>query len=441
MSDTIAAIATPPGKGGVGIVRLSGTDALSIAQQICNLTPQPRTAHFVKFHNDDKIIDEGLILYFVAPHSFTGEDVVELQGHGGPVVMDQLLQCCLNLGARLAEPGEFSKRAFLNNKIDLTQAEAIADLIDAGTQQAAQNALHSLQGVFSEKINVLLVQLTQLRKMVEAAIDFAEEEIDFLTDSTIKQDLQKLIQQLEQVFNAAKQGALLREGMTIVIAGKPNAGKSSLLNCLTGKDSAIVTQVAGTTRDVLREYIHIDGLPLHIIDTAGLRESGDEIEQEGMRRAHQEIEKADAVLWIKDITDKTEQRPEILNTVENGIPIIVVNNKIDLVNQGPREEREELYISAKKNQGIDLLKQRLERVMGYTPGQEGLFTARRRHLDVLQRVVGLLQHGDQQLQQHKAGELLAEDLRLAQQVLSEITGEFSSDDLLGEIFGSFCVGK
>ncbi|MCH9715596.1 MAG: tRNA uridine-5-carboxymethylaminomethyl(34) synthesis GTPase MnmE, partial [Gammaproteobacteria bacterium] len=389
----------------------------------------------------DKIIDEGLMLYFVAPHSFTGENIVELQGHGGPVVMDQLLQCCLSLGARLAEPGEFSKRAFLNNKIDLTQAEAIADLIDAGTQQAAQNALHSLQGVFSEKINVLLVQLTQLRKMVEAAIDFAEEEIDFLTDSTIKQDLQKLIQQLEQVFNAAKQGALLREGMTIVIAGKPNAGKSSLLNCLTGKDSAIVTQVAGTTRDVLREYIHIDGLPLHIIDTAGLRESGDEIEQEGMRRAHQEIEKADAVLWIKDITDKTEQRPEILNTVENGIPIIVVNNKIDLVSQGPREESEELYISAKKNQGIDLLKQRLERVMGYTPGQEGLFTARRRHLDVLQRVVGLLQHGDQQLQQHKAGELLAEDLRLAQQVLSEITGEFSSDDLLGEIFGSFCVGK
>jgi len=451
-NDTIAAIATATGRGGVGIIRISGPKTKAIAETLLRMPLQPRHAHYCDFYStDNQIIDQGLAIFFPNPHSFTGEDVLELQGHGGPVILDILLNRVLKSGARLARPGEFSERAFLNDKIDLAQAEAIADLIDATTEQAARNALHSLQGAFSKRINELVEMLIQLRIYVEAAIDFPEEEIDFLTDGKIQHDLLKIETQLEKTFQEAKQGTLVRDGMRLVIAGKPNAGKSSLLNALSGRDSAIVTAIAGTTRDVLREHIHIDGMPLHIADTAGLRESPDEVEQIGIERAWNEIEQADRILLLIDShnnpeTDINKLWPDFLTKIHNPEKIILIRNKIDLSHENPGLHQNNtgqtyLSISAKHHQGIEELRSYLKSIMGFEQTNESGFTARRRHLDALQRAQDFIQQGKIQLTDYAAGELLAEDLRQAQKALSEITGEFTSDDLLGRIFSSFCIGK
>jgi len=441
-TDTIVAIATPPGAGGVGIIRISGALAPDIATRMLGLCPQPRQANYSTFIDiDNNVIDQGIALFFKAPHSFTGEDVLELQGHGGRVVMDMLMQNAIALGARAARAGEFSERAFHNNKIDLTQAEAIADLISAESQQAAKAALHSLQGVFSEHIHTLVEAIIQLRMHVESALDFPEEEIDFLADSAIANKLDSIEKQLHIIKQSAVQGRLLKDGMSVVIAGKPNAGKSSLLNALAGHASAIVTDVPGTTRDVLREHIQIDGMPLHIIDTAGLRESEDIIEKEGIRRAHAEIEKADRVLYLADATtDK-----HTTQTLAGVTALTCVHNKIDLSGQTPHidtlDDVTHIYLSAKTGEGIDLLKQHLKHCMGYEQQQEGRFIARRRHLEAIALAEQHINKAQHTLKILKAGELLAEELRMAQQVLSSITGEFSSDDLLGRIFADFCIGK
>jgi tRNA modification GTPase len=449
--DTIAAQATAPGRGGVGIIRVSGRKAVTIAQSILGHAPKPRYAHYGAFHDSDgQEIDQGIALYFPGPNSFTGEDVLELQGHGGPVVMDFLLKRVLTLGARLAKPGEFSERAFLNDKLDLAQAEAIADLIDASSVQAAQSALRSLQGEFSRRIHALVEALIQLRIYVEAAIDFPEEEIDFLADGKVLGDLLQIIDQLEAVQNEARQGSLLREGMSVVIAGRPNAGKSSLLNALAGRETAIVTDIAGTTRDVLREHIHIDGMPLHIIDTAGLRDAPDEVERIGIDRAWQEIRKADRILMMADSTQTSATEPdELWHDFVEQLPdlskVTVIRNKADISGEEPGKtqvgEHTLISLSAKSGQGIEELREHLKDCMGFKSTTEGGFMARRRHLDALERAHGLLHTGRDQLEHMGAGELLAEDLRQAQQVLNEITGEFSSDDLLGRIFSSFCIGK
>ncbi len=451
-TDTIAAQATPPGRGGVGIVRISGPKACLIARTLCKKSNlQPRYAHFARFHNaDGQVIDEGLVLYFPAPNSFTGEDVVELQGHGGPVVMASLLNQVVELGARVARPGEFSERAFLNDKIDLAQAEAIADLIDSASEQAARSALRSLQGAFSDRVNVLVEQLIALRMYVEAAIDFPEEEIDFLADGKVLTDVDNIRQQLHQVFQEANRGVLMKEGMKVVLAGKPNAGKSSLLNALSGRDSAIVTAIAGTTRDVLREHIHLDGMPLHITDTAGLRESPDEVEQEGIRRAWQEIQQADHVIMLVDASEVTGKQyapnalwPEFVQQLPAHIPLTVVLNKIDLVGSLPEAETNNkvICLSAKTGAGVDALREHLKSAMGYAGEGQGSFTARQRHIDALKKAQDALEQGRSQLVDAGAGELLAEDLRLAQEHLGEITGRFTPDDLLGRIFSSFCIGK
>lgn len=449
--DTIAAQATPPGRGGVGIVRVSGKLAAMIAEQVVGFVPKPRYAHYGPFFDaENNQLDQGLALYFPGPNSFTGEDVLELQGHGGPIIMDFILRRVVECGARLANPGEFSERAFLNDKLDLTQAEAIADLIDSSSEQAARCALKSLQGAFSERVHQLVEALTQLRIYVEAAIDFPEEEIDFLADGKVAGDLQQIIDKLAEVKQEARQGSLIREGMNVVIAGRPNAGKSSLLNALAGKESAIVTDIAGTTRDVLREHIHIDGMPLHIIDTAGLRDAPDEVERIGISRAWDEIQKADRVLLMVDgtttATDDPEQIwPEFVSRLEDKSKITVIRNKCDLTSEQPvigeHEGHTLISLSAKADIGVDNLRQHLKDCMGYANTTEGGFLARRRHIDALNRSESLLLTGQEQLIYGGAGELLAEDLRLAQQHLSEITGEFSSDDLLGRIFSSFCIGK
>ncbi len=448
---TIVAIATPPGKGGVGIVRISGPQVKAISQSLLGIVPSPRCALLRAFKDaQGQVLDQGLVLYFPAPHSFTGEDVLELQGHGGPIILDLLLQQILtHENVRMAEPGEFSKRAFLNGKLDLTQAEAIADLINASSDQAARGALRSLQGEFSKKIQQLVKAVIELRVYVEAAIDFPEEEIDFLSDGKVSGDLQRIIDSLVQLKLAAQQGTLLQEGMSVVIAGEPNAGKSSLLNALSGQDRAIVTDVAGTTRDVLREFIHIDGMPLHVIDTAGLRESTDVAEQEGVRRAWGEIAKADLVLLVVDLQKNKETRleklmPAFCQQQEINVPVVVVRNKIDTLNKPASISNEEpvfIELSAKTSAGLDLLRQYLKDFMGYSDRSEGVFMARRRHLDALDRAEHGLAKGLSQLQEHQAGELLAEDLRQVQQALNEITGEFSNEDLLGAIFSSFCIGK
>lgn len=450
-ADTIVAIATPPGRGGVGIVRLSGTDLSIFIDNLIGHSLKPRVAHFVPFlAEDNEVIDEGIALFFVAPHSFTGETVLELQAHGGPVVLDRLLNRCTALGARLARPGEFSERAFINDKLDLAQAEAIADLIDASSEQAARCAMRSLQGDFSAAISSLVEKLIELRIYVEAAIDFPEEEIDFLADSRVSDNLATVMGMLDDIRAQANQGSLLREGMTVVIAGKANAGKSSLLNALAGKDTAIVTDIEGTTRDVLREQIHLDGMPLHIIDTAGLRQSDDPVEQEGIRRAWLEIEKADRILFVIDSSrpyslDPRENWPEYFQRFQQRDAITFVLNKIDKSGL-PAEQREDcghpvIQLSAKQDHGIDLLTEHLKHIMGYQGSAEGTFMARRRHIDALNKAGEYLMEGQNQLIRGAAGELLAEDLRQAQLALSEITGEFSSDDLLGQIFSSFCIGK
>ena len=445
--DTIAAIATATGLGGVGIVRISGQNAAKIGENIVKSLPKPRIAEYMSFLDaEGETIDMGIALYFVAPHSFTGEDIVELQGHGGRVVLDRLLQRAIELGARLANPGEFAERAFLNDKMDLTQAEAIADLIEAGSEQAARSAIQSMQGVFSNKIHALVKAVITVRMYVESAIDFPEEEIDFLSDGKILQQIDAILQDFASIMQEAKQGVLLRDGMRVVLVGQPNTGKSSLLNALAGRDSAIVTEIAGTTRDVLKEEIHIDGLPLHIIDTAGLRDSVDQVEQEGIRRAWLEIEQADRILVLVDDREGiTVEDNKILQQLPEQLPITVIHNKIDLTAQAPEiiDEKGQTHIklSAKKDYGLELLRSHLQKTMGFEKTNESTFLARRRHLDALDRAFSFALHSRQQLVDTKAGELVAEDLRLAQQALSEITGEFTSDDLLGEIFSSFCIGK
>ncbi|NTS76348.1 tRNA uridine-5-carboxymethylaminomethyl(34) synthesis GTPase MnmE [Catenovulum sp. SM1970] len=453
--DSIAAIATAPGRGGVGIIRVSGSLATQAAEHILHKVPKVRQAEYLKFHDGDgNLVDQGIALFFKGPHSFTGEDVLELQGHGGPVILDILLNAILNLtGIRMANPGEFSERAFLNDKLDLAQAEAISDLIESSSEHAARSALQTLQGEFSKQVNALNEHIINLRMYVEAAIDFPEEEVDFLTDGKVLADLQGIIEQTKTVQNKAQQGAILKEGMRVVIAGRPNAGKSSLLNALSGKDSAIVTNIAGTTRDVLSEQIHIDGMPLHIIDTAGLRESPDEVEQIGIERAWKEIANADRVMLVVDAND-TEHSPEdfwpeFFEKLPSDMGVTLVRNKIDELSQDAIEKagytEEEPYpvvrVSAKTHDGLDALKEHLKACMGYQSSTEGQFMARRRHLDAIARALSQLENGLYQLESAAAGELLAEELRLAQQHLNEITGEFTSDDLLGKIFSSFCIGK
>ena len=446
-NDTIAAIATPPGRGGVGIVRVSGDKAKEVAIALVGKQPQPRHASFAHFRNaNSEIIDSGLIIYFPAPHSFTGEEVLELQGHGGPVVMDMLLRRVLEVGVRSARPGEFSERAFLNDKIDLAQAEAIADLIESGTEQAVRAAQRSLEGDFSSQVHNLVEDLVQLRTYVEAAIDFPEEEIDFLADDKVSAHLQEITDKTNTLFVTAKQGCLLREGIKLVIAGPPNAGKSSLLNSLSGKEAAIVTKIPGTTRDVLHEQIQIDGLPLHIVDTAGIRETGDIIEKEGIKRAWDEITQSDCVLLVLDCNkDTSETEQHFFDRLSSNIKTIIIRNKIDIKHQKPvviQGEKTEIWLSVKNNDGMDLLRQHLKESVGYTnDATNSVFSARRRHLDALQRAQSAVTKGIQQLEKNKAGELLAEELRQAQLALSEITGEFTSEDLLGKIFSSFCIGK
>lgn len=452
-TDTIVAQATPPGRGGVGIIRVSGPAAEEVAKIVLGKMPRVRYAEYLPFRNEDNTaLDEGIALLFKAPNSFTGEDVLELQGHGGPIVMDMLIKRILAIpGVRTARPGEFSERAFMNDKLDLAQAEAIADLIEATSEQAAKSALNSLQGEFSNKIHQLVEALIHLRIFVEAAIDFPDEEgVDFLSDGKIQGQLYSIIEQLALVQSQAKQGAIMREGMKVVIAGRPNAGKSSLLNALAGKEAAIVTEIAGTTRDVLREHIHIDGMPLHIIDTAGLRESPDVVEQIGIERAWQEIENADRVLFMLDGTttdelDPAKIWPDFVERLPANIGMTVVRNKADLTGETldiSEDHGHPVYrISAKTGLGLDSLRDHLKAIMGYQGNTEGGFMARRRHLEALDIASVHVDNGKVQLEEFMAGELLAEELRLAQEALSEITGEFTSDDLLGRIFSSFCIGK
>lgn len=443
-SDTIAAVATPAGRGGVGIVRLSGKDATRIARAVIGALPEPRRAAYRRFNDSDgRTIDEGLVICFPGPKSFTGEDVVEFQGHGGPVVLDLLLQALIVQGARIARPGEFTERAFLNDRLDLAQAEAVADLIDAGSAQAARAALRSLHGEFSARIGDLVKALIQARMYVEAAIDFPEEEVDFLSDDTLRHRLDDLRENFLSLTSTAQQGRLLHDGMTVVIAGPPNAGKSSLLNALAGTDVAIVTDIPGTTRDVLRERIQIDGMPLHIIDTAGLRDSADVVEAEGIRRAHREFERADLLLLLADATHADE------GVIPDGLPsalrVTHVKNKIDLSGETAgattQDDRTTIRLSVKTGAGMDALRDHLKSVAGFQAQGGDVFIARRRHLDALARAHEHLETGVAVLESSRAGELLAEELRLAQLALNEITGEFSSDDLLGEIFSRFCIGK
>lgn len=444
--DTIAAQATPPGRGGVAIVRVSGPRVKNIIRTMLGCELVPRIANYLSFRDKkgDRV-DQGIAIFFPHPHSFTGEDVLELHGHGGPIVVDTLLQCLLHLGARMARPGEFSERAFLNGKIDLTQAEAIADLIDASSKQAARSALRSLQGCFSKEIHELNEKIIDIRMYIEASIDFTDEEIDFLSNEKIQHGLTVILHELACIQKKAKQGNILREGMTAVIAGEPNVGKSSLLNGLSGKNTAIVTDIPGTTRDILRDDILIDGMPLHIMDTAGLRESEDIVEQEGIRRAYHELGKADIVLYVldgsHDLFVHTHQLPSFISE----IPTILIRNKIDLVHEVPSIQTQGkntvISLSAKLGTGIDLLKQHIKCQIGFEGETEDIFIARRRHLDALSRTQVHVSQALVQLKEVRSVELAAEDLRLAQRALDEITGEFSSDDLLSRIFSSFCIGK
>ncbi len=432
--DTIAAIATPPGKGGVGVIRLSGPNSLEIGEQLAGKNLQVRKAHYARFSDEsNEVIDTGLALFFAGPNSFTGEDVVEIQGHGGPVIQDLLLKEVIRLGARQARAGEFSERAFLNDKIDLAQAEAIADVIDSATEQAAKGAMRSLQGEFSNKVNDLLKELIYLRMYVEAAIDFPDEEIDFLADDKVRNSIEALQKSLADTIKQAGQGAILRNGLRLVIAGKPNAGKSSLLNALAGHDAAIVTDVAGTTRDIVRETIDIDGLPVHIIDTAGLRDSDDTVEKIGIERARKAIDEADHVLHIIDASDTGELMIAINNDKTS-----LVFNKVDLNNDVSHQG---IKVSALTGSGLPELRSHIKDVAGYAQNTETVFTARRRHLSALAKARDAVQRGLEQLKTYNAGELLADELLQAQDSLNEITGEFSADDLLGEIFSGFCIGK
>ncbi len=437
-ADTIVAAATPPGSGGVAIVRISGDLTEEIARRMLGSLPEPRTATYRRFRDPEGgVVDAGIALYFPAPASFTGESVLELQGHGGPLVISLLVDAATALGARQATAGEFSKRAYLNDKLDLVQAEAIADLIGSGTAQAARAALRSLSGAFSRAVDALAEQLVRLRMHVEAAIDFPEEEIDFLSDERLAQRVGECDAAFDALLAGARQGRMLRDGFQVVIVGKPNAGKSSLLNLLSGQEAAIVTEVAGTTRDILREQIDIDGLSVELVDTAGLRNDPDRIEKEGIRRARKALESADAVLWIQDATDP--DHGDIGEELPDGVPVTVVRNKIDLVDSDTLTDA--VYMSAKTGQGLDDLRNRIRELAGYENQGEGAFTARRRHIEALRKAQEHFAAGRDALNQSRAGELFAEELRLSQQALGEITGAVSSDELLGRIFSEFCIGK
>lgn len=449
--DTIAAVATPPGRGGVAIIRISGSEVPALAQAILGSLPQPRMAQPSAFRDaDGVVIDRGLALYFPAPASFTGEHVLELQGHGSPMLCDLLLSRLLELGARLARPGEFSERAFLNDKLGLAEAEAIADAIDAGSHAAARAAIRSLQGAFAQQVRALAAALVELRVYTEAAIDFPDEEVDFLGDGEVRTRLQALQQRLRQLQHDAGRGARLREGLSVVLAGAPNVGKSSLLNRLAARDSAIVTAVAGTTRDVLHEQIDLDGMPLHIVDTAGLRETDDPVESEGVRRARAELQRADRILLVIDDGQGLQHEDQdVLQQSGHELPVTIVANKIDLsgakpgleLSQNRHNGRDLVRLSAATGEGIDALVAHLKQAAGLAGETTPDFIARRRHLDALERAAVALARGHEQLVQQQAGELLAEELRAAHAALGEITGEFTSEDLLGAIFSSFCIGK
>ncbi|MBT8440812.1 MAG: tRNA uridine-5-carboxymethylaminomethyl(34) synthesis GTPase MnmE [Gammaproteobacteria bacterium] len=440
--DTIVARATPPGRGGVAIVRVSGPDAWRIAEQVCGRLPEPRLATFTHFTDEQqRAIDSGIVLYFPGPASFTGEDVLELQGHGGPVVCELLIERILALGARMAGPGEFARRAFLNDKLDLSQAEAIADLIDSGSRAAARAATRSLDGAFSAAVMALNEKVTELRVFVEAAIDFPDEEIDFLDDAALRERLDDVNAEFEQLEKTVNNGRLLRDGIQLVLAGRPNAGKSSLLNALTGSDTAIVTDVPGTTRDVIREYIDIDGLPVHLVDTAGLRAGEGVVEQEGVRRARAQLAAADYALLVVDTTSNDDVA-SILAELPEDLPHTIVRNKTDLSGAPTGSIDEDVIgVSALTGAGIDDLRRHIKCRVGFDSAGEGMMTARQRHVDRLRAARAHFEAGRTQLLEHKAGELMADELLQVQNALAEITGEFSSDDLLGEIFGSFCLGK
>ena len=442
--ETICAIASAIGQSGIGIIRVSGPLARSIAKQILHTDIKPRYAYYGAFYgNDNSIIDKGVAILFSAPNSFTGEDVVEFHGHGGSSVLRKLLETIIESNVRLAEPGEFTKRAFLNGKMDLIQAEAVQDLIQSNSEESALSAVRSLNGEFSAKINKILSELVSLRVFVEATIDFSDEEIDFLESHEVSNKLDSLKKSLIDILNTATQGAILRDGIHVAIAGKPNAGKSSLLNTLTKQSTAIVTHIAGTTRDVLKETIYVEGMPVHIIDTAGLHNSDDVIEQEGIRRAHKEINNADLVLLVYDSRDSELDLTILPDSVKDK-PKIVIKNKIDLVDLKPRihkvDNLMEIAISAKNGEGIDLVRGALSEFAGLNSSIEGVFLARKRHIYAIERTLVFISNAIEQLEQGSS-ELVAEDLRQAGLQLSQVTGEFSSDDLLGEIFTSFCIGK
>jgi len=446
--ETIAAIATPSGRGGIGVVRVSGELVNHLMQPLLGRKIPPRYACLLPFRDENGIaIDTGIALYFPAPHSFTGEDILELQSHGSPMVLDMLLRALQAQGVRLARPGEFSLRAFLNGKIDLTQAEAISDLIESATEAAARSAQNTLQGAFSKTIDALLEQLIQLRIYVEAAIDFSDEDIDLLSEHGVREKLQNLLLQVERTQQSARQGALLREGLTLVIAGKPNAGKSSLMNYLAGRETAIVASQPGTTRDILREYIQIDGMPLHLIDTAGLRDSEDPVEQEGMRRARAAMQNAARILLIMDDTaNQPEEDEKLIELLPVNIPVTCIHNKIDKSGAQPgiqtTGERTHIHLSVKTCAGMERLKAHLKQIAGYEDNSgETVFTARRRHLDALQRAQDHINSATTLIQQSGPLELTAEELRMAQQSLSEISGKFTTEDLLDRVFSSFCIGK
>ena len=461
-SETICSIATSTGRGGIGIIRVSGPKTRHVALKVLGFEPTPRHAYSINFLNNDKsIIDSGVAIYYAGPNSFTGEDILELQGHGGSQIMLAVLDRVISLGARQSRPGEFSERAFLNNKIDLVQAEAIADLIDASSRQAARSAVRTLQGEFSKRIVELQNQLTAARVNVEAAIDFSDEDIDILSDTGVSTAVDNILTELGKVFAEAEQGVILREGMNVVIAGKPNAGKSSLLNALAGEESAIVSDIPGTTRDLLRIEITVEGMPVHVIDTAGLRDSDDIIEKEGIKRARQAIENADQVLLVIDAAQSEQDVNSLLADFQNQVSelsltqrllknVTMVFNKIDLVKDkdpnhstlaAGNNEFQKISLSAKTGEGIGLLRTHLTQIIGYQPSDNGSFVARARHLRSLEEAKKAIVSASYNLSKHSQLEIIAEDLRLAQQSLGAITGEFSSDDLLGEIFSSFCVGK
>ena len=442
--DTIAAIATAAGSGGIGVVRVSGPASHAIAAGVLGHCPPPRHAAYLPFKDTDgNLIDRGIAIYYVSPHSYTGEDVLELQAHGGPALMQLLLQRCLALGARQAEPGEFTRRAFLNDKLDLAQAEAVADVISAATAEAARSAVRSLAGEFSQRIHLLRDRLIDLRMFVEACLDFPEEDIDFISQGGVAGKLASIVTELQSVFAGAKQGNLLREGIQVVLVGQPNVGKSSLMNQLAGEEVAIVTSVAGTTRDTIKSAIQINGVPLHIIDTAGLRETADEVEQHGIARTWRALENAHAALLLVDAAHGiTETEKSILTRLRADLPKLWIHNKIDLTNEPAacveRQGEKHIHLSARTGEGMELLRGELLNIAGWQAGGEGVYMARARHLEALQSVAENLSRSGDLLGQP---ELLAEELRLAQEALNTITGEFTPDDLLGEIFSRFCIGK